>query len=130
MSKTLPTRGQLERELSQRIQLFYKNNLGHRLGAVDCQIFDEKIAIVLEQSITQAEQILVSNGKQELVEQVHSNLTDALYARLKELIERIVGVSVLDLLSDTTLETERTAMIAVLAAQPQLRSRTSGTPEL
>ena len=126
MATSLPTRGQLERELSQQIQALYRNNLGHRLGEVDCQIFDGKIAIVLENAITPAEQLLVSDGKQELVEEIHSSLTEALYSRLKALIEQIVGVSVLDLLSDTTLETERTGMIAVLAAQPQLRNRTNG----
>ena len=123
MTASLPTRGQLERTLSQRIQALYRNQLGHRLGEVDCQIFDHKIAIVLENSITQPEQLLVNSGKEELVEQIHSKLNEAIQPQLKELIEDVVGVSVIDLLSDATLATERTGMIAVLSGLPTVRDR-------
>lgn len=121
MTDSTPTRGQLERTLSQRIQALYRNRLGHRLGNVDCQIFDEKIAIVLENAVTQPEQLLANNGKEDLVEQIHSDLSEVMQPQLKELIETIVGVPVVDLLTDTKLETERTGMIAVLSGSPQVR---------
>lgn len=122
MTDSLPTRGQLERTLAQQIQALYRNQLGHRLGAIDCQIFDHKIAIVMEKAVTQPEQLLASSGKDDLAEQVHSDLNAVIQPQLKELIEAIVGVPVVDLLSDTTLETERTGMIAVLSDLPQIRS--------
>ncbi len=118
----MPTRGQLERALSQRIQALYRNQLGHRLGNVDCQIFDEKIAIVLENAVTQPEQLLASNGKEDLVEQIHSDISEAIQPQLRELIETTVGVPVVDLLADTKLETERTGMIAVLSDSPRVRA--------
>lgn len=121
MTDALPTRGQLERTLSQRIQALYRNQLGHRISNVDCQILEQKIVIVLEKAVTQPEQLLVGDGKEELVEEIHSSLKAAIQPQLKELIETIVGVTVVDLLSDTTLETERTGMIAVLAEAPQVR---------
>jgi uncharacterized protein YbcI len=121
MTDSTPTRGQLERTLSQRIQALYRNRLGHRLGNVDCQIFDEKIAIVLENAVTQPEQLLANNGKEDLVEQIHSDISEVMQPQLKELIETIVGVPVVDLLTDTKLETERTGMIAVLSGSPQVR---------
>lgn len=125
MTDSVPTRGQLERTLSQQIQALYRTQLGHRLGSVDCQIFDEKVAIVLENAVTQPEQLLVNSGKEDVVEQLHSDLNDAIQPQIKALIETILGVSVVDLLSDTTLKTERTGMIAVLAGLPQLRSSTA-----
>lgn len=116
-----PTRGQLERTLSQRIQALYRTQLEHQPSRVVCQIFDEKIAIVLEDSITQPEQLLVNKGQEELAEKVRSELDDALQPQLKELIEEVVGVAVIDLLSNSKIETGRAATVAILANPPQVR---------
>ena len=118
-----PTRGQLERTLSQRIQALYRTQLEHRPSRVTCQIFDEKIAIVLEDSITQPEQLLVNSGQEELAEQVRSELDEALQPQLKSLIEEVVGVAVIDLLSNAKLDTGRTATVVILAETPQVRNR-------
>lgn len=116
------TRGQLERTLSQQIQALYRTQLEHQPSKVTCQIFDEKIAIILEDSITQPEQLLFNTGQEELAEQVRSELDEAIEPQLKALIEQVVGVAVIDLLSDAKLETGRTATIAILAATPQVRN--------
>lgn len=121
MTDTLPTKGQLERSLSQRIQALYRNQLGHRLSTVDCELLETKIAIVLEQAVTQPEQLLADQGKNELAEKLHAELDDAIQPQLKALIEDVVGVKVIDLLSDATLETARAGMIAILAEAPKLR---------
>jgi uncharacterized protein YbcI len=123
MSETLPTRGQLERALSQRIQAVYRNQTGHRPEEVVCQIFDQRIAIVLENATTQVEQLLAETGKAELVEEVHSTVKDAIEPHMRQVIEEVVGVSVVDLLSDAKLETERTGMIALLSEVPQMREK-------
>jgi uncharacterized protein YbcI len=117
-----PTRGQLERTLSQRIQAFYRTQLGHQPGKVTCQIFDTKVAIILEDSITKPEQLLVQNDREELAEQVRSDLDEVIQPLLKALIEEIVGVSVIDLLSDAKMDTGRSGTIAVLAEKPQIRN--------
>ena len=122
MDASFPTRGQLERTLSQRIQALYRNQLEHQPSKVTCQIFDEKIAIVLEDSITQPEQLLVNSGEQELAEKVRSELNEALEPQLKALIEEIVGVAVIDLLTNSRLETGRIGTIAILAEPPQIRN--------
>ena len=122
MDASYPTRGQLERSLSQRIQALYRTRLEHQPSRVTCQIFDEKIVIVLEESITQAEQLLVESGQGELAEQVRSELDAALQPELKALIEEIAGVTVVDILSDAKLETGRTATVAILANPPQVRN--------
>jgi uncharacterized protein YbcI len=122
MDSSPPTRGQLERTLSQRIQALYRTQLEHQPSKVTCQIFDEKIAIILEDSITQPEQLLVNSGQQELAEQVRSELDEALQPQLKSLIEEVVGVAVIDLLSNAKLETGRTATVVILAETPLLRN--------
>lgn len=122
MINPTPTRGQLERTLSQRIQALYRDQLGHNPGKVDCQIFDEKLAIIIDNAITPPEQLLAEQGNSELVEQFHSNLDKAIQPQLKALIEEITQVPVLDLLSDAKLETSRTGTIAILADTPQVRN--------
>lgn len=117
-----PTRGQLERTLSQRVQSLYREQLGHQPGKITCQLFDEKAAIILENSITPPEKLLADRGQVNLAEQVRSELDEAIKPQLKSLIEEILGVTVLDLLSDATLETGRTGIIAVLDATPEVRN--------
>jgi uncharacterized protein YbcI len=117
-----PTRGQLERLLSQRLQALYRDQLGHQPGKVTCQIFDEKVALIIEDSITPPEQLLADRGQADLAEKVRSELDEAIKPGLKALIEDVLGVSVLDLLSDATLETGRTGIIAVLEVTPEVRN--------
>jgi uncharacterized protein YbcI len=108
--------------LSQRLQALYREQLGHQPGKVTCQLFDEKVAIILENSITPPEQLLADRGQAELAEQVRSELDEAIKPRLKHVIEEVLGVAVLDLLSDATLETGRTGIIAVLDLTPDVRN--------
>lgn len=122
---SIPTRGQLERTLSQRIQSLYREELGHRPGKVTCQLFGEKLAIVIENSITQPEQVLAKGGQEALAEEVRSELADALRPQLKALLEEILDVDVVDLLSDATIETGRTGVIVVLANAPTVRNPSS-----
>lgn len=123
MINNLPTSGQLERTVAQTIQGFYHHQLGHQPSKVTCQLFEAKLVIILEDSITNAEQILLEEGKTKLVEQVRSNLDDALQPELKQLIEKILQVKIIDLLSDVTLNTGRMGIIAVLSETPKTRNR-------
>ena len=122
MTENLLTRGQLERKLSQEIQAFYRNYLGHQPSKVTCQLFDEKLAIIVENSLTTAEKVLIGEGQEDLAQKVRSNIDDAIKPELKQSIEKITALKVLDILSDTTIETERTGIIAVLSNTPQVRN--------
>ncbi|ELS05238.1 hypothetical protein Xen7305DRAFT_00049810 [Xenococcus sp. PCC 7305] len=122
MVDSLLTRGQLERELSQKIQAFYRSHLDHKPSKVTCQLFDTKLAVILEDSITSAEQILRQEGKNDLAEKVRTNLDDSMRPELKELIEKIAQVTVIDILSDATLDTGRTGIIAILNEAPKVRN--------
>jgi len=124
---TTPTRGQVERTLAQGIQALYREHLGHQPSKVTCQLSEQNVVVLLEDSITQPEQLLAQTGRQELAEQVHSDLDDAIQPKLKELIEEILHVSVVDLLSDATLETGRTGIIALLTDAPNVRINASSS---
>ncbi len=121
METTSLTRGQLERKLSQQIQSMYQEQLGHRPSKVNCEIFDQTLAILIEDSFTTAEQLLAQEGRQELAEEVRSDLNEVIQPKLKSLIEKVLGISVLDILSDATLETGRSGIIAVLSDAPEFR---------
>jgi uncharacterized protein YbcI len=122
MNQAIPTCGQLERSLSQSIQAFYRDRVGQRPSKVTCQLFDDKVAVIIENSITSAEELLFSEGKVELVEEIHSALDEVIKPRLKALMEEILKVGVIDLLSDITLETGRRGIIGVLTETPQVRN--------
>ncbi|GAX43713.1 hypothetical protein NIES4075_47280 [Tolypothrix sp. NIES-4075] len=117
-----PTRGQIQRTLAQRIQALYREQLGHQPSKVTCQLSDSNLTIILENSITQPEQLLAQTGRIELAEQVRADLDEAIQPQLKTVIEDILNVQVVELLSDATLETGRTGIIALLTDTPNIRN--------
>ena len=114
-----PTRGQLERTLSQQFQKLYREHLNHSTGKVTCQLFDDKLTIIVEDSLTQPEQLLLEESKSEIVEQMRSDLDDAIRPKIIDLVEEILGQKVIDLMSDTTLKTGRSGVVIILSGQPQ-----------
>lgn len=116
------TVGQLEREISQKMQALYKTHLGHQPSKVTCQLFDSKLAIVLEDAVTQPERLLAKEGQMEQAEKMHADLNQAIRPHIKVLVETILGVTIVDLLSDATLETGRAGVILVLSETPNVRN--------
>lgn len=125
MATSIPTRGQIERTLAQRIQALYREQLGHQPSKITCQLSDNNVVLILEDSITQPEQLLAQTGHLELAEQVRSDLDEAIQPQIKALIEETLNVSVIELLSDATLETGRTGIIALLTDIPNVRNPAS-----
>lgn len=122
MDNAIPTVGQVEREISQKLQALYKKHLGHQPSKVTCQLFGTRLAIVLENSVTQPEQLLAEEGQVELAEKVREDLNAAMQPQIKNLVGEILGVDVLDILSDATLTTGRTGIIVVLSGAPTVRN--------
>ncbi|WP_026734773.1 DUF2294 domain-containing protein [Fischerella sp. PCC 9605] len=122
MATSPPTRGQAERTLAQGIQALYREQLGHQPSKVTCKLSDQNLVIVIENSITPPELLLAQTGRQELAEQVRSDLDNAIQPEIKELIEETLNVSVVEILSDATLESGRSGIIAILSDIPNIRN--------
>ena len=116
------TVGQLERELSQKLQALYREQLGQRPEKATCQLFSSKVAVLLEGAVTQPERLLADDGHEELAEQVRTDLDQAMRPRIQQLVEEVLGVEVLELLSDAALDSGRTAIIIILASPPDVRN--------
>jgi len=117
------TVGQLERELSQQIQSFFRKLLGHAPSKVSCHLFTNKLVVVAENSVTPAEKVLAEAGKRELAQNVRINLYESIRLKLKSLIEDISQVKVADLLGETRLETGLTGFVVVFDGIPKVRNR-------
>lgn len=121
-NQELPTRGQLERELSQKIYAFYREKLQQNPSKIISQILEKKIVVVIEESISNTEKILIEQGKIKLAKEVRDNLDFSLKSELQELIKEVTGVKVIDILTDATLKTARTGIIIILDSMPQIRN--------
>ena len=119
------TAGQLERDVSQQVQALYKKTLGHQVGRVTCQLFEAKVAIILENSITRPVQLLAKSGQGELVQQICKDVNSAMQPRIKTLLASILDVAIVDLLSDTSLTTGRTGIVGILKNPPAVRNPTA-----
>lgn len=121
MTDSAPTRAQMERDLGQRIQALYREQLGHRPRKVTCQFFDQKLAIVLEDATIAPEQLLLENQRQKFAEALRMELAEAIKPQLKALIEEVTGVQIVTLLNDSDLENGTSGIVAILADIPVVR---------
>jgi uncharacterized protein YbcI len=117
-----PTIGQLEREISNRIRSLYNTQLGQRIGRIVCHFFDKQLAITIENSVTLAEQTLLSSGKVNIAEQVRLDLDNIIKPLIKNVIEEVIDKPVLELINHTSLASRRTAITAILEQVPVVRN--------
>lgn len=101
--------------LAERIQWLYGAQLGQRPRKVTCQIFEGKVAIFLEDALTQPERLLLAQGQMGLVRQVRDCLNEILQTQIKALIMEVTEMSVVDLLIAVQLDTGNVSLLAVMA---------------
>ena len=121
IERTLPTRGQLQRQLSQTIQSLYRLQFGHLPRKVVCHIFADKVAIIAEDTVTGIEQILLENSKPDLAYSVRKAINTAFTAYVKQQVADILQIEVIDVLSDSTLDSGHLGIIVFLKNQPEVR---------
>ncbi len=119
--KLLPTRGQLERQLSQTLQSLYRQEFGHLLGKVTCHIFADKVAIVAEDTVTNIEKILLDNSKLDLACSIRTAISKAFTSQVQQATAEILEVGVIDLIVDSTIDNGYLGIIIFLDASPQVR---------
>ena len=124
MERQLPTFGELERDLSQKIQKLYREELKHSPQKVTSKFFDNKLVILVEGASTAVEQILINehNDKNQMVENLNLAINNIIKPKFKTTIEAVLAVEVEDILFDSTIETKRTGAIVILSQVPQVRS--------
>lgn len=121
MPSSKPTRGQVERTLTQRIQALYQEQTGKRPEKVTCQPFDEKFAIVIEKIITRSEQLLLASDRLVVAQEFRAQLDAVLKPKLIALIEEVIQVPVITLLNNSDLACDCAGMIAFLEDTPVVR---------
>lgn len=128
MSTYLPTYGQLERDLSQRILKLYREEIKHFPGKITCSFFSNYLVVVIEDSLTTLEKTLMDEGKaNEIVRNFNSAINDLIKSKLRIAIEEVLTVEVGNILFDSSLKTQHTGAIVTFNQLPLVRSRKSVT---
>ena len=119
-----PTTGQLERDISQKLNSIYQNQFAHRASRVDCHLLDNKIMIFSEEVITPIERLLLeASSSSHLVHQIRTFLDNSIKTKIEELIKEIVQVEVRNCIYNTDIDTKSAIAIAILANPPRVRSK-------
>ena len=121
MENTLPTRGQLERQLSQTLQSLYRQQFGHMPKRITCHIFADKVAIVAEDTITTIERILFENSKIDLAQSIRIAISQTFVTQVREIISKILQVEIVDIVGDSTINSGYLGLIVFLKNPPELR---------
>lgn len=126
MDKDLPTSGQLERDISQKIQKLYRQQLEHSPQKVICQLFDNKLAIVIEDALTEVEKKLAKiNENNDTAQKLNAVINQSIKSKLEILVEEILNVEVEDILFDSTFKSNQTGAIITLNRPPVVRNPSS-----
>ncbi|MFE4107223.1 DUF2294 domain-containing protein [Almyronema epifaneia] len=116
------TAQQLEQSLSRAIESLYISKLGQQPSQITCQFFEAKLAIVLEESLTHLEQLLIGAEQNKTAQRMRATLNRSLQNRISRLLEEMAGVAVIDFLSSTTFATRRTGIIVVFQDAPAVNN--------
>lgn len=121
MEQTFPTRGEMERSLSQYIQAFYRNQLGCLTGKINCHIFNNQVAIAIENSVTPLERMLDNSSDCEFRRDLRDRIDTIVKRELLSGMETVLKVKVVDLTINTTLDNNFTGIVVLLSESPNVR---------
>lgn len=121
LERTLPTRGQLERQLSQTVQALYRSEFGHLPSKVVCHLFADRVAIIAENTTTTIEQILFDNSRLDLAHEIRVAISETFIGQVKQAAADILQVEAIDAICDSTLDSGYLGMIIFLKNAPSVR---------
>ncbi len=110
---------QIESRLSDNIKDIYREQLEHKLDKVSYQLFEQTLVITLDGIITSSEKLLKDYDRLDLAKQVRKTIDSIINPQIKEIIEEVLDVNVVDYLSDTTIDNNMTGAIAVFEFKPK-----------
>lgn len=119
MNQTITKTKQIENLLSQKIQNIYKYQLEHQLDDISLKMFDRTLVVIMEGTITSPEKLLTKNDRLDLAKKVRETIDCFIKPQIKNIIEEVLEVRVIDFLSDTTIENNCTGAIAILEFKPK-----------
>jgi len=103
----------VESILSQKITDVYQSKLEHQPEDISYKLFDHTLIITLSGIITSPEKLLQANEHYSLAKQVRETVDNIIHPQIKEIVEEVLDVKVVDFLSDTTIDHNITGAIAV-----------------
>ena len=109
---------EIENLLSQKIMDIYRCQLEHQLSDISYKLFDRTLIVLLEGTITSSEKLLKNNDSVYLAKQVREAIDSVIEPQIKNTIEEVLNVKVVDFLSDTTIDNDLTGAIAIFELQP------------
>lgn len=109
----------IESLLSQKIKELYQYQLEHQLDNVSYKLFERTLIIMLEGTITSPEKLLKNNDRLVLAKQVRKAIDNVVQPQIKNIIEEVLDVNVVDFLSDTTIDNDLTGAIAIFELKPK-----------
>ncbi len=109
---------EIESLLSQKIMDIYKYKLEHQLTNISYKLFDRTLIVFLEGTITSPEKLLKKNNSISLAKQVREAIDSVIHPQIKGVIEEVLGVKVVDFLSDSTFDHDLTGAIAIFEFKP------------
>lgn len=121
MTETTFTRGELERNLSQSIQAFYRTKLGCCTEKVSCHLINEQVAIAIKNPLTPVEALLSNSTDIQFARDLRDRIDTIIKQDLTATIEEILGVEVIAMTIDTTVDNNLTGVVALLSQKPKTR---------
>ncbi|HHP7232293.1 MAG TPA: DUF2294 domain-containing protein [Xenococcaceae cyanobacterium] len=109
----------IESLLSQKIKDVYHAQLERQLDNISYKLFDHTLIIILEGTITSSEKLLKNHNCLLLAEQVRKTIDSVIQPQIKDIIEEVLDVKVIDFLSDTTIDNDLTGAIAIFEFKPK-----------
>jgi uncharacterized protein YbcI len=109
----------LESVLSKKIKNLYQTRLHHQVTNIYYHLFDKTLIVIVEGTITPVEQFLDESDRRELAKQVRDVIDNVIGAEIKKFIEEVFKITVVDLLSDTAIDSNFTGAIAIFEVKLQ-----------
>ena len=119
MNRKVIKRKEIENLLSRKIKAVYQNKLEHQLDNISFRLFDHTLIIMLEGIVTSPEQLLRNSDRAYLAKQVRDVIDSVIQPQIKNIIEEVLEVKVVDFLSDTTIDHNLTGAIAIFEFKPK-----------
>lgn len=114
----------LEEKITQRIQKWYRQELGGKPKSIRSTFCEDRLAIVIENLQLPLEKLLVQELGKKVAMQVSASLLKVLKENFKGLIqETLPELKIVDLFGEVALDTNRLGLLVILDGPAQLLSK-------